>query len=106
MNINVGEIMLFAAAATGFAKPLVDLIKKSPIPTPAWSLPMLAVGLGIVICFLLSLAMGQEITMQVIGADILAGIVAGVGAVGVTELHKSANSQTDLKEDRDVRNPN
>jgi hypothetical protein len=93
MNINVGEIMLFAAAATGFTKPLVDLIKKSPIPTPTWLLPMLAVGLGIAICFLLSLQMGQEITSQVVGADILAGIVAGVGAVGVTELHRVANEE-------------
>lgn len=105
MNINVGEIMLFAVAATGFSKPLVDTIKKSPFPTPSWSLPIMAVGLGIGICFLLSLTMGQEINGQVIGADILAGIVAGVSSVGVTELQKSATSQLDLKEEKDVRNP-
>jgi hypothetical protein len=98
MNIAVGEIMLFAAAATGFAKPLVDLIRKSPIPSPSWALPFMAVGFGIIICFLLTLTSGQEITTQVIGADILAGIMAGVSSVGVTELQKSASSQADLKE--------
>lgn len=93
-SIDVGMILIFAAAASTFAKPLVDVLKKTPLPTPPWSLPILAIAIGIVVCFLLTLMAGNELTIQSAAASILAGISAGIGAVASTELQRSAEASS------------
>lgn len=90
MDNIVAQIFLQTATATAFAKPLTDMVKKSPIPTPSWLLPIIAVVFGIGVCFCLSLILGNSLDGKTIGSDILAGAMAGVAAVGVTELQKSA----------------
>lgn len=91
MQIEVGTILIMAAAVTGFVKPLVDILKKSPLPTPSWSLPVLAILVGVIICFCLSVALGHEITRQIIGLDIVAGFSGGLGAIAVTELQRRSD---------------
>lgn len=89
--MEIGEILLYIAACTPFAKAFVDMLKKTAIPTPPWSLPFLAMGFGILVAFLLSLARGVEMTLQIAALDSLAGIMSGLGAVAVTELGRSAD---------------
>lgn len=87
--MNTGEIITLAAAGGFFAKIAVDLYKKSR-PGHSWELPLLAVLFGIGVVFLLLLDKNEVITGQLAARAVLAGLLAGAGAVGVTELHKDA----------------
>lgn len=94
MKLDLGMVFLMAAAAAAFVKPLVDVLKKTPLPTPSWSLPIFAGIFGILICFCISMMTADDLFVrQVIGMDILAGILAGLGAVATTELGRSADKQ-------------
>lgn len=92
--MDVGQIFIQAAAATAFAKPLTDIVKKSPLPTSSWLLPVIAIGFGIGVCFCLSLISDNNLTRQVIGSNILAGAMAGIGAVGTTELQRKSDNNS------------
>lgn len=87
------SILVQALAATTFAKILVDIFKLSPIPTPGRFLPYLAIICGEIASFLFFLTSATPFTRQTVAITLLAGIIAGGGAVGVTELHKKANSE-------------
>lgn len=101
-DLNFGMVILIASAATTYTKPLVDILKRTPMPTPSWSLPLIAIVFGIIICFLISMMLGQAILSQVtIGTSCLAGISSGLGAVMMTEVQRNADSsQADSKEGR------
>lgn len=88
------DILVQAIAATTFAKAGVDLIKKSAIPSPSWLLPLLAVVIGELAAFLLLLYSGETLTRTTSAGAILAGFLAACGAVGVTELQRSADSKS------------
>lgn len=89
---NFGMVILIASAATTYTKPLVDILKKTPLPTPSWSLPFIAIGFGIIICFLINMMLGQTIlTQTTIGTSCLAGISSGLGAIMVTEVQRKTD---------------
>ncbi|MCB9172327.1 MAG: hypothetical protein H6637_05325 [Ardenticatenales bacterium] len=80
-------IELAAAAALG-TKILIDALRLAVGLTSRY-IPLLAVVLGIVVVALVHLANGGGLaTGAQIATVALAGIVAGGGAVGVTELQK------------------
>lgn len=92
MKLDLGMVFIMAAAASAFVKPLVDVLKKTPLPTPSWSLPVFAGVFGILICFFISMMTAENLFVrQIIGMDILAGISAGIGAVATTELGRAAD---------------
>lgn len=85
------EIITQGAAAAGFAKVLVDLVKLSAIPSPSAILPILAFIFSEACAFLLSLANGGTFTKQSVSVTILIGIAATAGAIGITEAQNRAN---------------
>lgn len=90
------NIIILAAAASAFAKPLTDAIRKAAPQLPGWSLPLLAVLFSFVCLLLLHMSNGDAITPQIVARSVLAGILAGVNAVGITELQKSATPPSDV----------
>jgi hypothetical protein len=90
MDVIPSNIILQAAAAATFVKVLIDILKMATDP-PRWAPPALAVSGGIGIILLLMVAGEVELTRAAIANAILAGIMAGGTAVGVTELSKRAN---------------
>lgn len=92
------DIIIQAMAATTFAKVLVDITKRI-IGTEARFLPLLAIVYGIMTAILLALASEAVINSKNAAIMILVGILAGGGAVGVTELQKTSNSNSPNKEE-------
>jgi hypothetical protein len=90
MDVIPSNIILQAAAAATFVKVLIDILKMATDP-PRWAPPALAVSGGIGIILLLMVAGDVALTRAAIANAILAGIMAGGTAVGVTELSKRAN---------------
>lgn len=79
------------AAAAGFAKVLVDLIKLSPIPSPSVVLPIFAFICSEGCAFLLLVANGGTLNAQNAAITALIGVAATAGAIGITEAQKKAN---------------
>jgi hypothetical protein len=85
--------------ATTLVKMLVDLVKlcwggERGRP-PTWIPPLTALGAGVGVMALLALALDQDLTQnRVLASTILAGLMAAVGAIGVTELHRLARATT------------
>ncbi len=82
-------IIVQALAASTIVKALVDVARMAA-PLPRWLPPLLAVLGGIAVVLLLMVAAGGALTAQLVAQAILAGILAGASAVGVTELQKRA----------------
>lgn len=88
------NILILVAAATAFAKPAVDMIRAMVgDKLPAWASPPLAVLVAIGALLFLAVARGEVLTQELIAQAILAGFLAGAGAVGVTELQKHSTPQ-------------
>lgn len=92
--MNPTDIITAAAAAAMFAKVLVDVVKTSPLPSPAAVLPILAMLFGEGAAFLLLLAGNAEITRAALAQTVLVGILAGGSAIGVTALSRKADEPT------------
>jgi hypothetical protein len=90
MDAIPSNIILQAAAASTFVKILVDILRMATDP-PRWASPLFAVSGGIAIILLLMVAGNVELTRAALANAVLAGIIAGGTAVGVTELGKRAN---------------
>ena len=91
MDSVITNIFVISLAATTFAKVLVDITKLSFIPSPSKLLPVLSLGYGIAATFLLMGAAGTlRADTQNISLAVLAGILAGGGAIGVTEMQNKA----------------
>lgn len=90
-QINAGDIITQGAAAAGFAKILVDLIKVSPIPSPSVIIPVFAFICSEGCAFLLFMANGGVLTSQSIALTALLGIAATAGAIGITAAQKQAD---------------
>lgn len=88
--MNPIDIVTQGAAAAGFAKILVDLVRLSPIPSPSAFLPPLALIFSEACAFLLFAAKGGTFNQQSIASTLLVGIAATAGAVGITEVQKQA----------------
>lgn len=84
------QIIALSLAAVAIVKVLVDLVKLGWVALPQWVPPLLALIGGPVIVALLMIAGGQLLTQQALAQAVLAGILAGGGAVGVTELANRA----------------
>lgn len=89
--MDAQDIITQGAAAAGFAKILVDLIKMSPVYSPPALLPILAFVFSEGAAFLLA---GTDSSVvfdrSTIFTTILIGIGATAGAIGLTEAQKQA----------------
>lgn len=86
------DIVTQGAAAAGFAKVLVDLIKMSPIPSPSVVLPIFAFLLSEGCAFLLAASHAETVfNRPTITLTILVGIAATAGAMGITAAQNQAN---------------
>lgn len=81
------NVLIQAAAATTFVKVLIDLLKTA-WQAPRWVPPTLAVVLGPGAVVLLLVADNKPLDQAALAGAILAGIMAGGTAIGVTELQK------------------
>lgn len=83
------SILGLALAASMISKCIVDLLRLA-FDSPRWVPPLLAVGVGIAAVVLLMVASSQPLTAAALASAVLAGILAGGSAVGVTELSNRA----------------
>ena len=91
MENGAVDIVTQGAAAAGFAKVLVDLIKLSPVPSPSVVLPIFAFICSQGCAFLLFMANGGVFTSQTIALTALIGVAATAGAMGITAAQNQAN---------------
>lgn len=80
--------MALAAGIATIAKIATDAVKASRV-VPSRMLPLVAIGIGVLLALLASMAL-FGVTMHAAVVGVLAGILSGGGAVGVTEAHKAA----------------
>lgn len=80
-----------AMMAAFVAKTVVDAVKISAQP-PGWVLPIMAILIGCVVSTIQLAASGAPLVIATVAEATLNGIVAGVAAVGSTELQKRAAS--------------
>lgn len=86
------DIITQGAAAAGFAKILVDLIKLSPIPSPSVVLPIFAFICSEGCAFLLAASNAATVfNRPTITMTVLVGIAATAGAIGMTAAQNKAN---------------
>lgn len=84
------SVLLLVAAATTVIKVFVDIVRISFPVRPTWLSPVLAVVVGPIVVLLLMLSSGTILTTAAIAQAIIAGILAGGTAIGVTETQKRA----------------
>ena len=83
---------LTLAASSGLiAKLLVDLVKAGGL-TVTWLYPVVAVAFGVGASFLVLFANGAAITQEAAATALLAGVLAGAAAAGVTEVGRKADA--------------
>ena len=88
---------LTLAASSGLvAKLLVDLVKAGGLAI-TWLYPVLTVLFGIVASFLVLFANGAAITQAAAATALLAGVLAGATAAGVTEVQRKADAMKDAR---------
>src|SRR5574343_1058115 len=86
---------LTLAVSSGLiAKLLVDLVKAGGL-TITWLYPVLAVLFGVGASFLVLFANGAAITQATAATALLAGVLAGAAAAGVTEVQRKADAVKD-----------
>lgn len=89
--MDATEIITQGAAAAGFAKILVDLVKMSPVYSPPALLPILAFVFSEACAFLLAGTSSATVfDRATIFKVVLIGIGATAGAIGMTEAQKHA----------------
>ena len=76
-----------AAAVAFVVRGLIDALKMAVDP-PRWVAPLLALALGPAVLVLLSLAAGAPLTGTLLAQDTVAGLLAGLTAIGSVELTK------------------
>ena len=83
---------LTLAASSGLiAKLLVDLVKAGGL-TLTWLYPLLAVLFGVGASFAVLFANGTALTQEAAATALLAGVLAGAAAAGVTEVGRKADA--------------
>jgi hypothetical protein len=88
----LAQALAMAAVAVGLVKPLVDTLKMA-LPTVSGKLlPIAALAMGVVVTSLLGVASGSTVTVQMAAIAVLAGLFAGLGAIGVHELGQHADA--------------
>lgn len=89
--MNPAEVITSGAAAAIFAKVLTDVVKLSPLPSPAILLPFLALAFSELSAFLLAMANNATFDRPTVAITILVGIAATTGAMGATALQNKSN---------------
>ena len=93
--MDAADIITQGAAAAGFAKILVDLVKMSPLPSPSAVLPVFAFFFSQGCAFLAVAAKDTAVfNRPTIAATILVGIAATAGAIGLTAAQNKANKES------------
>ena len=88
---------LTLAASSGLiAKLLVDLVKAGGL-TVTWLYPLLAVLFGVGASFAVLFANGTALTQEAAATALLAGVLAGAAAAGVTEVGRKADAVKDAR---------
>ena len=88
---------LTLAVSSGLiAKLLVDLVKAGGL-TVTWLYPVLAVVFGIGASFAVLFANGTALTQEAAATALLAGVLAGAAAVGITEAGRKADAVKDAR---------
>lgn len=80
-----------ALAAASIAKILVDILRMAFPNRPDWVSPLLAVLFGIGASVLLLLTQDVELTRAALAQAVLAGVLAGGSAVGITQLQRQTS---------------
>lgn len=88
----IALVVARALALTTVVKVCVDIVLKLMIGTSGKFVPVIAILLAIVLDLLLNVIGGVPFTGKAIALGILTGVLAGAGAVGVTEVHKAADN--------------
>lgn len=83
-----------AAAVAFLVRGLIDALKMAVDP-PRWLSPPLALLLGPVILTLLSVAAGSLLTQALLAQNGIAGLIAGLAAIGSVELSKREKHEGD-----------
>lgn len=90
--MDAADIITQGAAAAGFAKILVDLVKLSPLPTISKALPVLAFLFSEGCAFLLAATKPETVfDRPTISVIVLVGIGATAGAIGLTIAQTKAD---------------
>ncbi len=87
------SILILALSAAMVAKALVDMLRLAA-DTPRWVPPVLALVVGVVAVLLLMVSQRTVLDSANLATAVLAGVLAGASAVGVTELSNRANTLT------------
>ncbi|HYD00891.1 MAG TPA: hypothetical protein VEB22_06655 [Phycisphaerales bacterium] len=89
------NILVQAAAASAFAKVLVDAVKTTPLHTAGWKVLLLAFTFAQGAAFALEMAVGDGVqwTQKDVSTCALVGVMAFGSAVGLTELQKKAEER-------------
>lgn len=89
-------VVTLATASTVVAKALVDLVKLTGV-LPTWAFPLLALAFGVGVSVLLLVASSTPLLPPALATACLAGVLAAIGAVGVTELQRKADAEKDAR---------
>lgn len=84
------NILTIALASAGIAKILVDVVRLGFPNRPTWVSPVLAILFGIISATILALSNGDALTVQTLAQNIIAGVLSGGSAIGITELSNRA----------------
>lgn len=93
MDEIVVAIFAQAGAAGLFANILVHLFRLQSSAFNGWRPPALAILIGIIIVFLLRVAAGDLLTWPMGAQCILAGVLAGAGAITAATLDGKVSEQ-------------
>ena len=90
--MDAQDVITQGAAAAGFAKVLVDLVKMSPVYSPPTLLPVMALIFSEGCAFLLAGTSAAVVfDRPTIFTTVLIGIAATAGAMGLTAAQNQAN---------------
>lgn len=93
---DLAGALTLAASSSVIANLLVNLVKVGGL-TVTWLYPVLAVVFGIGASFLVLFANGAAITQAAAATALLAGVLAGATAAGVTEVQRKADAVKDAR---------
>lgn len=85
------NILMLSIAVAGIVKSLVDIIRLMFPDPPQWVSPIAALILGIGCVLLWQVADGITLSPANAAQGILAGLLAGTSAVGITTLSRKAS---------------
>lgn len=83
-------IMIYVAASGAITKLLVDVFRAGTTIN-GWLTRLMSFGIGIGVVFAILLANSVEITPQTAAQAVLAGLISGAGAIGITEVQNAVN---------------